>query len=256
MSGIIGIIGGSGFYSLDANSDTDAGSLSTPYSESPVTFYKSQISEIPVIFLPRHGDDHATPPHKVNYRANLWALKEKEVRVIIAVNVVGGINKNMAPGTLVIPNQLIDYTWGREHTFFDTFNNEAVGENHVDFTWPYDEAMRKIIIQSAKTRHQNVHTSAVYGCTQGPRLESAAEIRRLKQDGCDIVGMTGMPEAALARELDVPYVSVALVVNWAAGLTSESISFAEITATLDSGISEVKEIIVEALPELHQLIEN
>jgi 5'-methylthioinosine phosphorylase len=222
----------------------------------PVTLYRSQISEIPVIFLSRHGEDHATPPHKVNYRANLWALKEKQASVIIAVNIVGGITENMAPGTLVIPDQLIDYTWGREHTFFDTFNNEAEGENHVDFTWPYNEAMRNILIESAKTRGQSVHTRAVYGCTQGPRLESAAEIRRLKRDGCDIVGMTGMPEAALARELGVSYVSVALVVNWAAGLTSESISFADITATLDSGISEVKEIIVDAIPKLHQLIEN
>jgi 5'-methylthioinosine phosphorylase len=256
MSGIIGIIGGSGLYSLGENFDTEATSLSTPFSELPVTLYKSQVSDIPVIFLPRHGKDHATPPHKINYRANLWALKEKKVSAIIAVNVVGGITENMAPGTLVIPDQLIDYTWGREHTFFDAFNNEAVGENHVDFTWPYDEAMRKIIIESAKSRHQSIQTGGVYGCTQGPRLESAAEVRRLKQDGCDIVGMTGMPEAALARELGLPYASVALVVNWAAGLTSERISFADITATLDSGISEVKEIIVEALPELHQLIEN
>ena len=111
-------------YSLGENFDTEATSLSTPFSELPVTLYKSQVSDIPVIFLPRHGKDHATPPHKINYRANLWALKEKKVSAIIAVNVVGGITENMAPGTLVIPDQLIDYTWGREHTFFDAFNNE------------------------------------------------------------------------------------------------------------------------------------
>lgn len=256
MPGIIGIIGGSGFYSLNSNSDINTNSLSTPFSESPVTLYKSQVSGIPAIFLPRHGIDHGKPPHKVNYRANLWALKEIEVSAIIAVNAVGGISESMSPGTLVVPDQIIDYTWGREHTYFDTFHTEAVGEHHVDFTWPYDEGLRKILIKSATVRQKNVHAGGVYGCTQGPRLESAAEIQRLKRDGCDIVGMTGMPEVALARELGLPYASISLVVNWAAGLTSETLSFTDISATLDNGVSGVKEIIVDALPELHQFIQN
>ncbi|MGY8791725.1 MAG: MTAP family purine nucleoside phosphorylase, partial [Pseudomonadales bacterium] len=142
------------------------------------------------------------------------------------------------------------------HTYFDTFHTEAVGEHHVDFTWPYDEGLRKILIKSATVRQKNVHAGGVYGCTQGPRLESAAEIQRLKRDGCDIVGMTGMPEAALARELGLPYASISLVVNWAVGLTSETLSFTDISATLDNGVSGVKEIIVDALPELHQFIQN
>ncbi|MCL4138739.1 UNVERIFIED_CONTAM: hypothetical protein GTU68_058797, partial [Idotea baltica] len=187
--------------------------------------------EVEVIFLPRHGEDHQVPPHKVNYRANIAALKEQKVSAIYAVNVVGGINMEMCPGDLVIPDQVIDYTWGREHTYSD------------DFTDPYDQTLRNNLLQQAIKLGLHVHAGGVYGATQGPRLETAAEIARMQRDGCDIVGMTGMPEAALARELDIPYSCLALVVNMAAGLGDKEITMAEIHKIIDNRMVQVRQLL-------------
>jgi 5'-methylthioinosine phosphorylase len=235
------IIGGSGFYSL--NKDAEPATIhevSTPYSTSPVSLFSEFSDSSKLWFLPRHGRDHSVPPHLVNYRANLWALKEAGVKNIIAVNAVGGISSNMPPGQIVIPDQIIDYTWGRDHTYFDGLSSL---DNHIDFTWPYDKELSAALETAARTAKLNVISKGIYACTQGPRLETAAEVLKLKQDGCDVVGMTGMPEAALARELGLNYSCIALVVNWGAGLTDKEISMHDIQAVLDSGIDEIREII-------------
>ena len=241
---MIGIIGGSGFYSLSGETPTQPVDIQTPFAEPPVTVHRESLGDNEVLFLPRHGTEHGIPPHKVNYRANLYALKESGATHIIAVNVVGGITDLMAPGTLVIPDQVIDYTWGRAHTFFDAL--DAV-KNHIDFTWPYDATLRETLVASVAASELACIDKGVYGCTQGPRLETAAEIQRLKRDGCDIVGMTGMPEASLARELQIPYASICLVVNWAAGLDSDAISFAQISAILDTGINDIRRVLQSAV---------
>lgn len=249
FSSTIGIIGGSGFYSLtdDAAAVERVEEAVTPYSDDPVTLYQEEYEGTKLWFIPRHGKDHSVPPHKINYRANLWALKDVGVKNIIAVNAVGGLTEKMAPGQIVIPDQIIDYSWGREHTYFDGLSDL---DNHIDFTWPYTAALSQILNQSAVELEISTLTKAVYACTQGPRLETAAEVRKLINDACDIVGMTGMPEAALARELQLNYASIALVVNWGAGITDEEITMDDIRGVFDSGLKEVRKIIQASLKRL------
>lgn len=239
----LGIIGGSGLYCLDELVVRETRTPVTQWGEpsSPLivgSFKESPRSE--VVFLPRHGENHQLPPHKVNYRANIAALRDQQVSAIYAVNVVGGINREMCPGDLVIPDQIIDYTWGREHTYSDGVDAAL---QHIDFTSPYDQTLRDDLLQQAIALGFQVHAGGVYGATQGPRLETAAEIVRMERDGCDIVGMTGMPEAALARELDIPYASLALVVNMAAGLGEEEITMAQISKVIDSGMVKVRQLL-------------
>ena len=254
----IGIIGGSGFCSFDELTVENRVPCTTPWGEpsSPLivgSFENIADEQVEVVFLPRHGEDHQFPPHKVNYRANISALKEQQVSVIYAVNVVGGINMEMCPGDLVIPDQVIDYTWGREHTYSDgTDLGTNLGSDgdgietslqHVDFTYPYDQSLRNNLLQQAIKLGLHVHAGGVYGATQGPRLETAAEIARMQRDGCDVVGMTGMPEAALARELDVPYGCLALVVNMAAGLGEKEITMAQIHKIIDDRMVQVRQLL-------------
>jgi len=197
-----------------------------------------------VLFLPRHGDGHTIPPHQVNYRANLWALKEEGASEIVSVASVGGVRRDLGPGTVVVPHQIIDYTWGRASTFFE--GEAAV--NHIDFTEPYTRALRERILAAARRSGEAAGDGAVYAATQGPRLETAAEIDRLERDGADIVGMTGMPEAALAREIDLAYAAIAVVVNHAAGRGSSAhgIQMQEIGRVLEETMARVLKII-EAL---------
>ena len=193
-----------------------------------------------LLFSPRHGIGHQLPPHKINYRANLWALKEAGAKHLLAVNAVGGIHEEMGPGRIVIPDQIIDYTYGREHTFF---SGQTTGVQHIDFTHPFDPAWRQHVIDSVNQTSIKIITHGTYGCSQGPRLETAAEIRKLRQDGCDVVGMTGMPEAALARELNLQYCALNLVVNWGAGLTDELITMEMIVDVLNVGMGQVTTLI-------------
>lgn len=240
------IIGGSGFYSLNKGVKPEASQkIDTPYSSSQVSLYGEVVNSKKFWFLPRHGKDHSVPPHVVNYRANLWALKEAGVKNIVAVNAVGGLSEKMGPGQIVIPDQIIDYTWGREHTYFDGLSSL---DNHIDFSWPYDKALSASLTAAADQVGINTINTGVYACTQGPRLETSAEVLKLKRDGCDIVGMTGMPEAALARELGLAYSCISLVVNWGAGLTDKEISMEDIQAVLDSGLDEIREIIKNVNP--------
>lgn len=245
---MLAVIGGSGLSRLEILSSVKSVSHKTPYAEAEVEVLEGIIEGLPVAFLPRHGAEHRVPPHRINYRANLWALKEHGVRDIVAVNAVGGINPQMAPGKLAIPDQLIDYTWGRAHTFYEDGLDEVV---HVDFTHPFSKRLRHLLVLAVEQEQLEVDesedelpmTRGVYGCVQGPRLESAAEIIRMRQDGCDMVGMTAMPEAALARELGLQYACLALSVNRAAGLEEMPITMAAINETLATGMAEVRKVL-------------
>ncbi len=237
---MLAIIGGSGLDRFEGLEIKDRKNLSTPFGEPSAPLSFGLLNNKPVIFLPRHGGEHHLPPHRINYRANLWALKQAGATEVIAVNAVGGIHPDMGTQKLVVPHQIIDYTYDREHTFACSDDFPLL---HVDFTHPYTETLRQKIIFAAKIENIPAITHGVYGATQGPRLESAAEILRLKNDGCDIVGMTGMPEAGLARELELAYAKICLVVNWCAGLSDEPITMESIASVLEQGIEQVKVLI-------------
>jgi 5'-methylthioinosine phosphorylase len=238
---MLAIIGGTGLSQL-ANLDVSRQQVvRTPYGEpsGPLTF--GSIRGSPVVFLARHGYGHTIAPHQVNYRANLWALKEQGASAMVSVASVGGIRDDLGPGKIVIPHQIIDYTCGRMNTFFE---NEAPVK-HIDFTEPYAAALRARLLAAAKACGEEVVDGAVYAAMQGPRLESAAEINRLERDGADIVGMTGMPEATLAREIDLDYAAIAVVVNHAAGrgASARGIRLQEIEDVLKAAMQRVRNII-------------
>jgi 5'-methylthioinosine phosphorylase len=243
----VGIIGGSGLADIEGLSFDDEHKVSTPFGDISAPIRQANYNNQEVMFLARHGAPHSLPPHAINYRANLWALKQLGVDKIIAVNAVGGITANMGPEVIALPEQLIDYTYGREHTFAYTAEDEL---QHVDFTYPYDEVLRKKLAAAFERCNINYQYGGVYGATQGPRLETAAEVLRLERDGCDLVGMTGMPEAGLARELGIAYSSVCLVVNWAAGKSDSLITMAQIEAVMDSGMSNVRTGLLSFLDSL------
>lgn len=241
---MLAVIGGSGLYSLGEDfSLAEQAPRNTPYGETSADVLQGRWQGMQVAFLPRHGPGHRVPPHRVNYRANIWALKQQGVSKIIAVNAVGGISPEMKPATLVLPDQLIDYSSGREHTFFDGDDGQVM---HVDFSWPYSAELREILEQAGLRANTPMVASATYGCTNGPRLESAAEIKRMRNDGCHVVGMTGMPEAALARELEIEYACLALVVNWAAGVDDKAISMQDIMVNMEQGMQQVKAVLITA----------
>jgi len=241
----LAIIGGTGLSQIDGIDDVRHQMVSTPFGEpsGPVTIGRLQGCD--VVFLPRHGYNHRIPPHQINYRANLWALRELEVSRILAVAAVGGIHPDMGPGSLVVPDQLIDYTWGRPSTYYEG-SLEAV--THVDFTYPYADSLRQAFLEAGAALGLPMLDGGTYGATQGPRLETAAEIRRLERDGCDVVGMTGMPEAVLAREAGIEYASLNVVANWAAGVhDGETVSMAEIERTLSKSMRGVRQVLKQIL---------
>lgn len=240
MTGI-GIIGGSGLTRLQRLAVDRREVVTTPYGNPSAPMLFGKLDQVDVVFLPRHGGDHQVPPHKVNYRANIWALREVGVSDIVGMTAVGGISQDMQPGVLCVPDQIIDYTYGRHHTYFE--GNES-GVRHVDFSEPYCQALRDRLVSAGERAGLSLLTKGTYGATQGPRLETAAEIQRLARDGCDLVGMTGMPEAGLARELGLCYANLSLVVNWAAGLSPGPISMEEIETQLSSGVGRAIEVLV------------
>jgi 5'-deoxy-5'-methylthioadenosine phosphorylase len=198
-----------------------------------------------ILFIPRHGPGHSLPPHRINYRANISALEERGVTAVLAVAAVGGITPPAAPGSLMIPNQILDYTYGRAHTFFDGEDGVA---GHVDMTEPYCEALRRRLIEAAGRAGVSLAEQGTYAATQGPRFETAAEIDRLERDGADVVGMTGMPEAALAREAQLAYATIAMVVNPAAGRAGGDITMEMIQGWLTYGRSQVETLLDAAVP--------
>jgi 5'-methylthioadenosine phosphorylase len=243
---MLAIIGGSGltqFAGLEVNSRN---AVRTPYGDPSGAITLGRLRGREVAFLARHGDGHTIAPHEVNYRANLWALREGGATEVVAVAAVGGIRADLGPGMLVVPHQIIDYTWGRRSTFFEGSDAPV---SHVDFTAPYSAPLRQRLLAAARACGEPLLDGAVYAATQGPRLETAAEIDRLERDGADVVGMTGMPEAALARELDLPYAAIAVVVNHAAGRgeSRAGIRLERLEQTLHAAVARARRILEEAV---------
>lgn len=232
----LGIIGGTGLNSLRGLDIGRREVADTPYGESSAPLIHGTLCGIEVVFLARHGKAQNIPPHKVNYRANIWAIKQSGVEKLLAVAAVGGIHPDLIPGRLAVPDQLIDYTWSRAHTFCE---DELARVVHIDFTQPYCQELRVLLLRAAREARLDVWGRGTYGATQGPRLETAAEINRLERDGCDMVGMTGMPEAVLARELGLCYATCAVVANVAAGRAEGEIDMAAIETNLKLGMNKV-----------------
>jgi 5'-methylthioadenosine phosphorylase len=243
---MLAIIGGTGLTRLSTLAVAHREVVRTPYGEPSSALLFGQIAGRDVVFLARHGHGHTIPPHRVNYRANLWALRERGASAMLAVASVGAI-RDAVPGDLVLPHQLIDYTHGRESTFFDGGDQRVV---HVDFTHPYVPALRAKCLSAAQAAGIPLADGGVYGAVSGPRLETAAEIDRLERDGATLVGMTGMPEAALARELAIPYAVIAVVVNHAAGRGDSSlqVSMDDIAKVLESAMDKVRALLEHVTP--------
>lgn len=250
MSGVkarLGVIGGTGMdrwpgLEIDRNEV-----IETPYGTPSAALQLGRIHGVHALFLARHGDSHAIPPHRVNYRANLWALQHCGVRSVIAIAAVGSMAQWLPPGQVAVPADLIDYTWGRDQTYSDSADAPL---QHVEFTAPYSARIRRELLHAALSKRLDIAEGGVLGVTQGPRLETAAEVQRLQRDGCDMVGMTGMPEAALARELTLDYACLAVSVNWAAGLGQDDIH-GEIEQSIERGMVKVQAVLAGALPALN-----
>ena len=239
---MLAIVGGSGLTQLENLRITHREVVRTPYGDPSGALTFGTINGRSVVFLARHGYGHTIPPHRVNYRANLWALYEQRPHWVVSVASVGGIRADLGPGSLAVPDQIIDYTHGRDFTFYSGVDRQVV---HVDFTRPYAEELRQRIAAAATAASEPLVMGGTYAATQGPRLESAAEITRLERDGADMVGMTGMPEAALARELGLAYAAIAVVVNHAAGRggSAEGIRLSDINAVSRAAMARVHRII-------------
>ena len=245
MSLDLALIGGTGLYRFPGLEDLSTTRVDTPFGAPSDAITQGRVGRHRVAFIARHGGEHTIPPHRVNYRANIWALHSLGARRLVGINAVGGIREDMGPRVLVVPDQVIDYTHGRLTSFCDV---EGAKVEHVDFSEPYTAALRHRLVAAAQAAGIAVVDGGCYGATQGPRLETRAEITRMRRDGCDLVGMTGMPEAVLARELGVDYACLALVANWAAGCgDTAEISLEEIFANLEDVTARVPPVITQLL---------
>jgi len=243
----LAIIGGTGLTQMEGLTVTRREMVKTPYGAPSCPLVFGELGGKPVAFLARHGSTHRIPPHRVNYCANIWALNSVGVKRIIAVGAVGGIDKSCGVGAIVVPDQIIDYTTGRENTFFDGGDDPV---EHIDFSYPYNESLRQSLIAGAKASGaKTVIEEGVYGATQGPRLETAAEIRRMANDGCTIVGMTGMPEAGLAAELGMEYACLGVVINPAAGVNDQPVNTAELPAAIAAAMDHAREVLTLTLQD-------
>ncbi len=241
---MLGIIGGTGLTQLHCLQITRREIARTPYGEASQPLIFGELAGIEVVFLARHGAGHTIPPHAVNYRANIFALHASGVKSLLAIATVGSIADDLNPGDIVLPDQLIDYTHGRQNTYHDGIELPV---KHIDFTEPYSSPFRNSFKQAAINIGQPLRDGGVYACVQGPRLETAAEINRLERDGATIVGMTGMPEAVLSRELNMHYAALCPVVNHAAGRgdSSKGINFSDISTNLALTMHKVCALIEE-----------
>lgn len=241
----LGIIGGTGHSGLTELFTETVGSAETPWGNASARLRFQPGSDEPgILFLGRHGEQGGLPPHRINYRANVWLLREHGVSQLLSLNAVGGISPQNVAGRLMMPDQLIDYTWGRAQTFFE---DRLQSSDFVDFTRPFSEQLRDSVLELARAAGVQVIAGGTYGVTQGPRLETAAEITRMERDGCDVVGMTGMPEAALAREAGLEYASLCMVVNRAAGKSPTQGIHEELGATIDTAGKSVRQILEQVL---------
>ena len=240
----LAVIGGTGLYRIAELGPVETHQADTPFGAPSGPVRIGTLGARRIAFLARHGEAHSIPPHRVNYRANVWTLHALGARRVLAVNAVGGITAAMGPRVLALPDQLIDYTHGRLTSFCDV---EGAKVEHVDLSEPYSAGLRAEVLAAAGRAGVDVVDGGVYGCTQGPRLETRAEIARMARDGCDLVGMTGMPEAALARELALEYASLCLVANWAAGCDpgAQEITMEEVFANLEAATAAVPRLLAE-----------
>ncbi|HDS0924877.1 TPA: S-methyl-5'-thioinosine phosphorylase [Stenotrophomonas maltophilia] len=239
----LAVIGGTGVYKLAQLDDVSSHAVETRYGTPSGPIRVGTLLGQRVAFLARHGEGHSLPPHKINYRANLAALQQIGATRVLALNTVGGITEHFGPRVLACPDQLIDYTWGRISTLSEEPGTEVL---HVDFGHPYTPMLRSKVLAAAKVTGVRLQDGGCYGATQGPRLETNAEIARMRRDGCDLVGMTGMPEAGLARELGLNYACLAIVANWAAGCgDGDEITMAEVLANVDAASAGLPELIGE-----------
>ena len=237
-AGTLALVGGTGL--TEWGEPLDTLTVTTPYGPASADIQVLALTPLRLLFLPRHGNPHRIPPHRVNYRANMWALREAGADRVLAVSAVGGVGGAYCPGALAAPDQLIDYTHGREQTYSDSAEVPLV---HVDFTWPYEGRLREALLRVAGQQGINLVDGGCIGVFQGPRLESAAEIERARRDGCHMAGMTSLPEAALARELGLDYAGLAVVSNFAAGITGERLSEHDIAVTLREPMRQVARLI-------------
>ncbi len=246
---MLGIIGGTGLTRLDNLKITRRQIARTPYGEASQPLIFGEIAGVEVVFLARHGGGHTIPPHAVNYRANIWALHSVGVNELLAIATVGGISSKLNTGDIVLPNQIIDYTHGRKNTYHDGIELPV---KHIDFTEPYSANLRQQCLMAASQIQQPLIDGGVYACVQGPRLETIAEINRLERDGATLVGMTGMPEAALARELDIEYAALCPIANQAAGRgdSANGIQYEEVMTRLDLTMQKVR-ILIEQIVRVH-----
>lgn len=244
----LAIIGGTGLTSLNGLEVIKREVVQTPFGEPSGPLTHGVLNGKAVLFLARHGDGHTIPPHRINYRANIWALHSAGVKRVLSVAAVGGIHDALPPGALAIPDQIIDYTWGRTSTYFE---DDLTHVTHIDFSYPYCDELRSLLIEQCRALDLPLCATGTYGATQGPRLETAAEIAQMERAGCTMVGMTGMPEAVLARELELSYACCAVSANWAAGKGDGSIiSMAEIEQNLKAGMARVRNMLEQLLLRL------
>jgi len=245
----LAIIGGSLLKGLSDLTIVAEERINTPFGAPSGHFITGSINGVEVVYLNRHGGEHHIAPHRINYKANIFVLKTLEVTDIVAITAVGGITENMSPMKWVVPNQIIDYTHGRAQTYRDVNDTQV---NHIDFSYPFSENLRKALITTLDKHECHYEKNGTYGVTQGPRLETIAEIIRMQRDGCDIVGMTAMPEASLARELDMRYATLSLVVNWAAGKGEGNIvSMDEITKLITTSNKACESIVSDIITSLN-----
>lgn len=239
---MLALIGGTGFEEAGIIAEPEEIEMETPYGRPSAPLVFGRFGGRRVVFLRRHGVRHEFAPHRIPYRANLWALKKAGATGVIAVATVGGIADGLLPGDLMVPTQLIDYTWGREHTYYDS---PEAGVRHIDFTQPFDAKLALRLVDSARRSGRTIVADGCYACTQGPRLETAAEIARFRRDGANAVGMTLYPECALARELDLPYAAICVIVNSAAGLreSKHAIRFEELKPVIDRAVADAVDVV-------------
>ncbi|MFN2287774.1 MAG: S-methyl-5'-thioinosine phosphorylase [Chromatocurvus sp.] len=236
----LAILGGTGVDQLQGFTPESHHTVDTPFGAVSAAIESGRVNGMDVAFLQRHGQPRSLPPHRINYQANIWALQHIGITHVVALNAVGGIGPGLTPGTLVIPDQIIDYTSGRAHTFNEGGDSPP---QHVDFSEPYSAHLRQALLRACAEAGERATRGGVMAVTQGPRLETAAEVRRLQRDGCDVVGMTGMPEASLARELGLHYASLSMVVNAAAGLGDAPITLEAIMAHLNTAAAASARVI-------------
>ncbi len=241
----LGLIGGTGLTELDDGIESIA--VETPYGSPSADLQIIRTEPVKLLFLPRHGSPHRYPPHCVNYRANLWALKSAGATRVLAVSAVGGVCEPYGPGSLIAPDQLIDYTWGRQHTFSDS---DQVELKHVDFTNPYEGPLRTALLRAADKASIHIVDGGCIGVFQGPRLESTAEVEKARRDGCHMAGMTSLPEAGLARELGIDYAGLAVISNWGAGVGEHLLSEDDIAETLKEPMARVRKLLQALIEEL------